>query len=117
MTINKLQLRHRRQGRIRAKISGTATCPRLAVYRSLKHLRVQLIDDQNHVTLAAASDLEVKAKAKAAPKEIAHSVGELIAERSKALGINKIVFDRGGFAYHGRVQSLAEGARAGGLEF
>lgn len=117
MAINKLQLRSRRHGRVRVKISGTASCPRLAVHRSLRHIRVQLIDDIESKTLAAAADIDIKKAAKSTPIEIAQSVGKLLAERAKALGINKIVFDRGGFAYHGRVQALAEGAREGGLEF
>jgi large subunit ribosomal protein L18 len=104
--------------RIRNKISGSAERPRLAIYRSMNHIYAQLIDDGQGATLAAASTTEPAWKGRtggniAAAKEI----GKAIAERAKEKGINKVVFDRGGYIYHGRVRSLAEAAREAGLEF
>ena len=105
--------RVRRHVRVRRKISGTAERPRLAVYRSNRHIYAQLVDDEAARTLAAASDREVKAgDGKTAP---AKAVGELLAERAKAAGIERVVFDRGGRLFHGRVAALAEGAREKGL--
>lgn len=107
---------------MRAKISGTATRPRLAVFRSAGHITAQLIDDGTQRTLLFASDRDVK-KAKPAAAgvtramTVASAVGETIAERAKGAGIREVVFDRGGFAYHGRVRALAEGARKAGLKF
>lgn len=106
------KLRHRR---VRAKVTGNQTKPRLNVFRSLQHIYVQLIDDETGKTLAAASSTEVKSKGK--KSEVAAAVGKLAAEKAQALGINKVVFDRGGYQYHGRVKELAEAARAAGLEF
>jgi large subunit ribosomal protein L18 len=105
--------RHRR---VRGKISGTAARPRLCVFRSAKHIYAQLIDDVSQATLAAASSLE-KDFGAGGNKEAARKVGELIAQRATQKGIAEVVFDRGGYIYHGRVQELAEGARAGGLKF
>ena len=105
--------RVRRHARIRAKISGTAERPRLAVYRSNRHIYAQLIDDRAERTLAAASDAEVTA---ANPTERAKAVGALLATRAKEAGIDTVVFDRGGFQFHGRVAAVAAGAREGGLE-
>lgn len=112
-------LRIRRHRRIRAKILGTAERPRLAVARSLKHIVVQAIDDTSGRTLVAANDKELKDAARKGKKpiDIAKLVGELIGEKAKAKGISTVVFDRGGYAYHGRVRALAEGARSAGLKF
>ncbi|MDD2191326.1 MAG: 50S ribosomal protein L18 [Bacteroidales bacterium] len=102
---------------IRRKIYGTATKPRLTVFRSNKEIYAQLIDDDNSVTLASASSME-KSFTKAGPKiEHAKLVGKLIAERAISVGIDSVVFDRNGYLYHGRVKSLAESAREGGLKF
>lgn len=98
---------------------GTAARPRLAVARSLKHIAVQLIDDAKGRTLLAASDHELTPAARKGkqPTAVAKLVGELVAEKAKAKGIAAVVFDRGGYAYHGRISALADGARAGGLTF
>ncbi len=112
--------RIRRHEHVRKKINGTAERPRLAVFRSLSHIYVQAIDDDNAITLACASSVdkglreELKGKTK---KEIAYKVGEALAQRCKEKGLSSVVFDRGGFKYHGRVLSLADGARSGGLQF
>jgi large subunit ribosomal protein L18 len=113
------QGRIRRHRRVRKKVHGTATRPRLAVYRSNKHISVQLIDDDAGATLAAASTVEAEQRAAGSGGTVvaAARVGELVAERAKAAGITTVVFDRGGFAYHGRVAAIAEAARAAGLEF
>ncbi|MBQ8825980.1 MAG: 50S ribosomal protein L18 [Oscillospiraceae bacterium] len=115
--INRKASRAKRQIRVRAKISGTAACPRLNVFRSAKHIYAQIIDDVAGVTLAAASSLEKGFDANGGNKEGAFKVGEMIAERALAKGIKDVVFDRAGFLYHGRVAELAEGARKGGLNF
>jgi large subunit ribosomal protein L18 len=111
--------RLRRHRRVRKKIHGTALRPRLAVFRSNKHLSVQLIDDDAGVTLAAAStnEADLRANGSGASVEAATRVGTLVAERAKAAGIEKVVFDRGGFAYHGRIAAVASAAREAGLEF
>ena len=116
--------RVRRHRRIRAKISGTAPTPRLAVFRSPNHISGQLIDDSEGKTLVAAHDMILARKELSlAPKElsakvrIAFMVGKKLAEAARAKGIVRIVFDRGGFSYHGRIKAFADGARAGGLEF
>jgi len=109
-------IRQRIHARIRRKLSGTAERPRLSVYRSLNHLYVQVIDDLNGVTLASASTLALKIKTGgnvASAKEI----GKAIAERAQEKGIKKVVFDRGGFLYHGRIKAVADAAREAGLEF
>lgn len=103
--------------RIRAKISGTAERPRLCVYRSLSNIQAQIIDDVKGVTIVSASTLEKGFEGKGGNKESARQVGKTIAERALKAGISEIVFDRGGYVYHGRVQELAEGAREGGLKF
>lgn len=105
-----------RHERLRKHLAGTADRPRLAVFRSLRHIYAQLIDDTTGATLAAASTAE-KDLAGSANKESAKQVGAAIGQRAVAKGIKKVVFDRGGFRYHGRVASLAEGAREAGLEF
>lgn len=106
--------RHRR---VRGKISGTAQCPRLDVFRSTNHIYAQLIDDVKGVTLAAASTLDKEIAGNGGNKEAAKKVGLLIAKRAADKGITEVVFDRGGYIYHGRVKELAEGAREGGLKF
>ena len=114
---DKKQLRLKRRRRIRAKISGTAMRPRLAVFRSAKNIYAQLIDDKNGVTLAAASTMDKDLNGFGGNIAAAKQVGLAVAERAKAAGIEEVVFDRGGFVYHGRVQALADGAREGGLKF
>jgi large subunit ribosomal protein L18 len=108
----KRQARVRRHRRVRKVVRGTAERPRLAVYRSNRHIYAQLVDDRSARTLAAASDLGAGAAKKT---ERAKQVGQAIAQRAKAAGIDQAVFDRGGRLYHGRVKALAEGAREGGL--
>ena len=118
--IDKNADRINRHKRVRKKVSGTAECPRLCVYRSLNHIYTQIIDDVAGVTLVACSTVEksviemVKALSK---KDAAKVVGQEVAKRALAKGIENVVFDRGGYIYHGRVQELAEGAREGGLKF
>lgn len=107
--------RLRRKARVRSQISGSAKRPRLSVFRSGAHIYAQLIDDVNGKTLASASDL--KAEGKTTKTEKAAGVGITLAEAAKGLKIKEVVFDRGGFAYHGRVKALAEAARKGGLKF
>ena len=109
--------RARRHRRVRGKISGTAERPRLNVFRSLNHIYAQLIDDTKGVTLASASSNDKGFKAAGGNCEGAKLVGIAIAKAGKKKGVSKVVFDRGGYIYHGRVKSLAEGAREGGLEF
>jgi large subunit ribosomal protein L18 len=109
-------LRRTRHVRIRKNLAGTESRPRLAVYRSLRHIYAQIIDDQTGRTLVAASSQD-KGGEGAANREAARKVGLRLAERAKEQGITGVVFDRGGFQYQGRVASLAEGAREGGLEF
>lgn len=109
--------RKKRHVRVRGKISGTAECPRLNVYRSLSNIYAQLIDDVAGVTLAQASSVEKDFAQYGGNVEAAKAVGKKLAERATEKGIKKCVFDRGGYVYHGRVQALADGAREGGLEF
>ena len=109
--------RLKRHTRVRAKISGTTERPRLAVYRSNKNISAQIIDDVKGVTLVAASTNEASFEGIGSNKEAAKKIGQIIAERAKAKGIEHVVFDRGGYIYHGRVSELAEGAREGGLKF
>ncbi len=111
------QARLKRHKRVRAKISGTAARPRLAVYRSNANISAQIIDDVAGVTLVAASTLEKDFEGIGSNKAAARIVGKTIAERAAAKGITEVVFDRGGYLYHGRVSELAEGAREGGLKF
>ncbi len=106
--------RMRRHNRIRAKISGTASAPRLAIFRSARHISAQLIDDEKSVTIAASSDAK---STKGTKVERAHVVGTDIATLAKEKKITKVVFDRGGFLYAGRVKALADAARAAGLQF
>ena len=106
-----------RHKRVRGKISGTAECPRLNVFRSTKNIYAQVIDDVAGVTLAAASTLDKEFTGNGGNKEAARKVGELIAKRAAEKGISQVVFDRGGYIFHGRVKELAEGAREGGLKF
>ncbi len=109
--------RLRRHKRIRAKISGTAARPRLDVFRSNQNIYAQIIDDENGVTLLSASTLEKEFEGYGGNKEAAKAVGTMIAKRALERGITEVVFDRGGYVYHGRVQALAEAAREGGLKF
>ena len=112
------QFRHRIKLRVRRKVFGTAERPRLCVYRSLKHIYVQVVDDTAGRTLASASSLEKDFPTKAGyNKQAASELGKLIARRSMDKGIEQVVFDRNGFKYHGRVRTLAEAAREGGLKF
>ena len=112
---NKARLK--RHKRVRAKISGTAARPRLCVYRSNANIRAQIIDDVAGVTLVCASTHEKDFVGNGGNKEAARIVGKLVAERATAKGITEVVFDRGGYLYHGRVSELAEGARESGLKF
>ncbi len=114
---NSNKARLKRHLRVRSKISGTAECPRLNVFRSNKNITAQLIDDVNGVTLAAAASNEKDFGLNGGNSEGARKVGQLIAERAAKKGITEVVFDRGGYIYHGRVKELAEGAREGGLKF
>ena len=117
MSLTKSDRRQRIRFRIRKTISGTATKPRLSVFRSNKEIYAQLIDDVNGLTLLAASSREKEVSSKGTNTEIATAVGKLIAERSVKAGLENVTFDRGGYLYHGRIKSLAEGARAAGLKF
>ncbi len=108
----KRAIRHRR---VRSRISGSLERPRLSVFKANQHIYAQLIDDNAGKTLASASSLEIKSKGK--KSEIAKEVGKLVATKATAKNIKTVKFDRGGFAYHGRIEALAEGAREGGLEF
>ena len=112
-------IRQRVHSRIRAKMAGTADRPRLNVYRSLNHIYTQLIDDANGITIASASSKGKKSdeKVSGGNVEAAKAVGKLIAERGQEKGIKKVVFDRGGYLYHGRIKALADAAREAGLEF
>ena len=109
--------RVRRHARVRSKISGTPECPRLSVFRSNKNIVCQIIDDVAGKTLVSASTLDKEVKTKQSNIEAAKEVGELIAKRAIKAGIKNVVFDRGGYIYHGKVQALAEAAREAGLEF
>ena len=111
----KNNLKNRRKARVRAKISGTATRPRLNVFRSLKHIYVQLIDDESSKTLLSVRETEVKDK-KLKKSELAFKVGELVAKKAAEAGIKQAVFDRSSSKYHGRVKAIAEGVRKGGLK-
>jgi large subunit ribosomal protein L18 len=108
--------RAKRHNRVRARVVGTPERPRLNVFRSLNHIYAQLIDDSSGHTLVTASTLD-KTVDDAAKIEEARAVGKLVAERARGAGISKVVFDRGGYLYHGRIKALAEGAREGGLDF
>ncbi len=110
-------VRVRRHERVRAKISGTTECPRLCVFRSNKGIYAQIIDDTVGKTLVSASTLDKEVKTKASNVEAAKEVGELVAKRAVKAGIENVVFDRGGYIYHGKVKALAEAAREAGLKF
>ncbi len=117
-TKDKQVAKDRRHYRVRKKVMGTSERPRLAVYRSNKHISAQVIDDTAGRTLAAASTVEPDLRSSATGnKEAAAKIGRLVAERAKAAGVTKVVFDRGGFLYHGQVAAVAEAAREAGLEF
>jgi large subunit ribosomal protein L18 len=109
-------LRRKRHARIRLRLTGTVDRPRLSVFRSAKYIYAQVIDDTTGRTLAQASSREAGVVAGPGKAESAHAVGTAVAERAKAAGVKSVVLDRGGYQYHGRVRSLAEGARAGGLD-
>ena len=112
--------RIRRHARIRKRVSGTGEKPRLAVFRSLSHIYAQVIDDVGRTTITAASDVEADVVKQAKGKnksDVATIVGRIVAERAKEKGIARVVFDRGGYPFHGRIQALAQAAREGGLEF
>ncbi|ESU31465.1 50S ribosomal protein L18 [Bacillus sp. 17376] len=109
--------RRKRHGRVRAKLSGTEARPRLNVFRSNKHIYAQLIDDVKGVTLASASTLDKEVNVEGNNLEAAKQIGELIAKRAVEKGYKSVVFDRGGYLYHGRIQALADAARENGLEF
>ena len=109
--------RRKRHKRVRSKISGTPERPRLNVFRSEKHIYAQIIDDTNGVTICSASSVEKAFEGSGSNKEGAKKVGKKVAERAVAKGIETVVFDRGGYIYHGRVKELAEAAREGGLTF
>ncbi len=112
------QLRYRRHLRVRKKVAGSAERPRLVVFRSLKHIYAQLVNDDLGVTLLGVTDSSEGAEAEGAGKVAkGKAVGKLIAAKAKAAGITRVVFDRAGYRYHGRVQAVADGAREGGLEF
>ena len=113
----KERLRARRKRRIRGKLAGTAERPRLAVFRSNLGISAQLIDDDAGKTLAAASWQQLKKTFKGSKTEKAAAVGKLLADNAKKAGVERVVFDRGGYLYHGRVKALADAAREGGLEF
>lgn len=118
---NARHLRRVRQARVRKKVSGTSERPRLSVFRSLKHIYAQVIDDTTGRTIAAASSQEAlkgNDEVSSGPKtEVSAAVGKALAERALAAGVTQVVFDRGGCKYHGRVKALADGSREGGLEF
>ena len=117
MSLTKQEHRVRRHRRVRKKVLGTAARPRLAVFRSNKHIYVQVIDDLSGRTIASASTMEADRRGGAtATVDAAKQVGQAVAERVKAAGISAVVFDRGGFKYHGRVAAVADGARAAGLK-
>ena len=112
-------IRKRVHKRVRAKVSGTTERPRLNIFRSLNHIYAQVIDDSTHTTLASASTIAKKGEEKKSGGNIAaaQEVGKLVAERAKEAGVTKVVFDRGGYLYHGRIKALADAAREAGLEF
>ena len=115
--VNKNAMRLKRHVRVRGKISGTPERPRLNVFRSETNIYAQIIDDTKGITLVSASSLEKGFECDGTKTDAAKKVGEAVAERAKAKGIEAVVFDRGGYLYHGRVKALAEGAREGGLQF
>ena len=114
---HKNEIRLRIHNRIRRKLAGTAERPRLAVYRSVAHIYAQVIDDSKGATLVAASSVDKTGKTNGGNLAAAKAIGKLLADRAKEKGIKSVVFDRGGYRYHGRVKALADAARAAGLEF
>ena len=119
-TSKRIVSRHKRHSRVRKNVLGTAERPRLSVFRSLRHVFAQLVDDTSGRTLASASSLSKETRGSAGgkkKKDIGKAVGLLLAQKAKAAGIEAVKFDRGGYLYHGRVKALAEGAREGGLKF
>jgi large subunit ribosomal protein L18 len=115
--IEKKEIRSRIHKRIRRKLAGTAERPRLAVFRSVAHIYAQIIDDAAGSTLVSASSVDKDGRANGGNVAAAKTIGKLVAERARAKGIQRVVFDRGGYPYHGRVKALADAARAAGLEF
>jgi large subunit ribosomal protein L18 len=115
--IEKKEIRKRIHERIRRKLSGTSARPRLAVFRSVAHIYVQVIDDTRGATLVSASSVDKGAKTNGGNVAAAKAIGKLVAERAKEKGIKQVVFDRGGYQYHGRIKALADAAREAGLEF
>jgi len=113
----KREKKQRRHKRIRAKIKGSATCPRFSVFRSNQHISVQLIDDNKRETLVSFDDLMIKNKKGLTKIQLAKEIGRLVAKKALDKKIKKVVFDRGGYKYHGRVKAMAEGAREEGLKF
>ena len=114
---SRLEARRRRHVRVRKAVVGTSSRPRLAVFRSNRYMYAQVIDDKTGRTLAAASSQEAALRSKSLSVETAAEIGKLVAERAKSAGVGAVVFDRGGFTYHGRIKALADAARASGLEF
>lgn len=115
---NKQLMRQKRHKRVRAKIQGTKKIPRLCVFRSNKHIYAQLIDDTSGKTIVSASDIKLKGKKKLKGKtQVAHEIGKLIAKNALEKNIEKIIFDRAGYKYHGRIKAIADGARESGLKF
>ena len=117
MATSRNTARVRRHARVRRSVVGTESRPRLSVYRSNRYIYAQVIDDSRGATVAAASSQEEALRSKTLTAETASEVGKLLAERAKAAGVDSVVFDRGGFKYHGRIKALADAARDGGLEF
>ena len=113
----KQEKRYRRHRRVRAKVKGTKKCPRLSVFRSNQHISVQLINDNKRETLVSFDDLKIKKKKGLTKMQLAKEVGRLIAKKALEKKIKKVVFDRGGYKYHGRIKAVAEGAREEGLKF
>jgi large subunit ribosomal protein L18 len=116
MTVRSAEARVKRHRRVRKRVSGTTERPRLAVFRSNRHISAQVIDDRTGRTLAAASSLDAK-DSKTKKSDAAKAVGTKIAEKAKAAGVEEVIFDRGGYRYHGRVKALADAARSNGLRF
>jgi len=115
--LDKKEIRTRIHKRIRRKIAGTTERPRLAIFRSVAHIYAQVIDDSKGVTLVSASSVDKGGKTNGGNVAAAKAIGKLVAERAKDKGVKQVVFDRGGYAFHGRVKALADAARAAGLEF
>ena len=115
--MNMTDTKTRRKRRVRAKLFGTAERPRLSIFRSLNHIYAQLINDEKRETIASTNSDEVKSVESKGKTILAYNTGLIIAEKAKGKGVEKVVFDRGAYAYHGRVKALAEGAKKGGLKF